>query len=105
MAQYTAEFDVDAALAGAQNIWTRSGLPVVFGAYNPEATDPLEEVQVWVDGQPADYPIDGRKNDQVDDPLDLLMVTPGLQLGLNIKHGVLGMKLGVLELQRLLNLK
>jgi len=75
MAQYTAEFDVDAALAGAKNIWTRSGLPVVFGAYNEDATDPLEVVQVWVDGQPADYPIDGRKNDQIDDPLDLLMVT------------------------------
>lgn len=75
MAQYTAQFDVDAALAGAKNIWTRSGLAVVFGAYNENATDPIEVVQVWVDGQPADYPIDGRKNDQVDDPLDLLMVT------------------------------
>lgn len=75
MAQYTAAFNLTQALAGAQNIWTRSGLPVVFGAYNEEATDPLEEVQVWVDGQPADYPVDGRRNGQTNDPLDLLMVT------------------------------
>lgn len=75
MAEYTAAFDINAALEGAENIWTRSGLPVIFGAYNEEATDPLEEVQVWVDGQPADYPVDGRANGNIDDPLDLLMVT------------------------------
>lgn len=75
MAEYTAPFDLAAAQSGAQNIWTRSGLPVVFGAYNEDATDPNEVVQVWVNGQPADYPIDGRANDQIDDPLDLLMVT------------------------------
>ncbi len=75
MAQYTAAFNITQALAGAKNIWTRSNLPVVFGAYNAAATDPTKVVQVWVDGQPADYPVDGRRNGQTNDPLDLLMVT------------------------------
>lgn len=75
MAQYTAPFDVAKAVAGATNIWTRSDLPVVFGGYNPNATDPNKVVQVWVNGAPADYPVDGRANGQTDDPLDLLMVT------------------------------
>ncbi len=75
MAQYTSAFNVAKAVDGAQNIWTRSGLPVVFGGYNDNATDPLKEVQVWVNGAPADYPADGRKNGVIDDPLDLLMVT------------------------------
>lgn len=34
MAQYTSAFNVAKAVDGAQNIWTRSGLPVVFGGYN-----------------------------------------------------------------------
>ena len=75
MAQYTAAFDVEAAVDGATNIWTRSGLPVVFGGYYPNATDPLKVVQVWVNGAPADYPVTGRANGNTDNPLDLLMVT------------------------------
>lgn len=75
MAEYTAAFSLAQAQAGAKNIWTRSGLEVVFGSYNPDATDPLEVIQVWVDGQPADYPVDGRRNGQTNDALDLLMVT------------------------------
>lgn len=75
MAEYTAAFNLAEAQAGAQNIWTRSGLPVVYGSYNPDATNPNEVLQVWVDGAPSDYPVDGRANGQIDDPLDLLMVT------------------------------
>lgn len=67
-------FDLQAALAGAKNIWTRDEQPVVFGGYNEEAATP-DEIAVWfgLDNTPANYPITGLVNQQGESPLDLLM--------------------------------
>lgn len=78
-------FDVNAAVAGATNIWTRDEQPVRFGGYNEDA-DANQQVSVWVGSSdtPANYNVSGLINQQGTDPLDLLMYTQDTVGAINI---------------------
>lgn len=78
-------FDLNAALAGAINIWTRDEQPVRFGGYNEDAAA-NQQVSVWI-GQndtPANYNVSGLVNQQGTNALDLMMYTQDTAGAINI---------------------
>ena len=78
-------FDLNAALSGATNIWTRDEQLVRFGGYNEDAAT-NEQVSVWIGdaNTPASYPVSGLSGQGQNDALDLLMYTQDNMVYINL---------------------